>query len=334
MVSSLSLARTSIPASAMFGHSVNAPRPIGKRLYQAGKAGRHYANILGQHQGWMKYIAMIVASAILVASRVAIAWHSVVSAKDPHMQEYVKQEAIRTTAREAGGLTFSYILFKVIENKLNAFTEGMGDFKQNVREKSIDMLPKKGESTKQFFKNVWDALTKKEGLSSTLNPKKIYRKPAELNFEKVVLSPNKPGSFAYRYTNSKLFKGLVDVVVRMGRLSDIKLKDIKGKVVEILPSGKGLINNVKKAPTAQNMKALYQVFSKSFPLAVAGTVALTLSGFFLEWFTLNYMDEVAEKWAQMHAKPLQPTSQKLSFDTVSRANKVFSRYGHSNYRGV
>lgn len=297
------------------------------RLAQARKASSHYFNVMGQHQGWMKYMAMIVASAILVASRVGIAWHSVVLNQDPETQAYAKKEAIRTTAREVGGLTFSYILFKVIENRLNRFTMGLGKLSGDKKYKNWDVvkpedrLPSKGAATKQYFSNLKKAVSGQLDVSS-LNPLKLYRSLSDINYADADMFHADGRSFGNRYNGSKMFRKLVNGSVRLG--SWMRLLKEKGQRIK----GSDLIKRVSDAPRdVDAMRKLYKGFAKSFPVTVAGGVALGLSGIFLEWFTLNHMDKVAGKLSAMRSPSLSPASEKVAMDTVGRAERVFQRFG-------
>lgn len=309
------------PQAAHFGSAASVVRSPWK---QAAQATKYYGNVLVQHQDWMKYMAMIVASAILVASRIGIAWHSVVQSDDPATQAYAKKEAIRTSAREAGGLTFSYILFKVIENKVKGFVEKLGNFDRFTGDTKYhkyvggdlvnpdDVLPSKWASTKQYFVNLKKALFNKEPLTN-LKSAKIYRHLSDLDYGKAEMFSANGKLFGDRYQNSGVFRRLVNGVV--GWFS----KD-----------GKALLDNVKNATDTNKldaMRKLYERFAKRLPLVTAGAVALGLSGMLLEWFTLNHMDQVSEKLAKLRHQDLSPASNQMAMDTVHRAERVFQRFG-------
>jgi hypothetical protein len=250
------------------------------------KVTGHYGNILIQHEKALKYMTAIVASFLLVLSRVFTAWKTALTAEDNgEDKKFATKEAYRTTLREFGGFTFSYALLKSVEKKTTKYLlDKVGlDLKSEPQEPHVKVygrpLPSIKQATKQFVGNV-KKVFKNSAITEEVAPSKIYRQDAGPD-----LKDGNYKNFAARYNRSNLFRRWVNLFQpSTWRKQGLNSKTRLG--ANLLAQGKTPLE-------------LFKPYLKNSPMLIGGLTALGLSGFFLEWLTINKMDTITG-WLSGH----------------------------------
>ncbi len=243
-------------------------------LRHMGKASRHYGNIAFQHERQIKYLTAIVASFLLVLQRVFTAWKTTWTAQTSESRKFSKKEAYRTTLREFGGFTFSYALLKMIEKKYTQKLQAsIGLRGKDAPPSKSNPLPSMGHALKGWATDMAGIVRGKPN-TAAWKPKKLYRAntlPA--------LSSGNFNLFKLRYNESKSFRRWVNL---------------------FQPETWGMQGVAKKSLSHNHLKAgrkaieVFKPFLKNAPMVVGGVTALALSGFFLEWLTINKMDTLTQ----------------------------------------
>lgn len=243
----------------------------GKRVLQA---FRHYANTLLQHEKALKYMTAIVASFLLILSRIFTAWKTALTAEENgEDKKFATKEAYRTTLREFGGFTFSYALLKSIESrntKRLLANVGLGpkEAPKKPAPKYGQPLPSIGQATRQFGQHLRKILQGK-ALSDELSPGRVYRP-----YSGPDLADGDFTKFKQRYNNNGGFRRWVNLF----QPKALK-KEAGGLAGNLLAKG-------------HNAVEIFRPYFKNSPMVVGGLTALGLSGFFLEWLTINKMDAI------------------------------------------
>ncbi len=127
-----------------------------------------YGHVVIQDHDMLKVNALIFSTLILSLSRIGISYGSAQKAKETPEEQYRRQEFIRTSIREIGGWTFSYVALRFFERQLRNYIRSEGFL--GLGKKGKDILIQYFEKAGQQFK-AWR--------NGTIRPLKAKRGPVE-----------------------------------------------------------------------------------------------------------------------------------------------------------